>query len=100
MKNLSRRSMLWVTLVIVFGMLSGIVLHPGLDVSGQGASQSSIFGRGTIKALTLSKDGKRLAVASTVGVWVYNAASLTDAPKFYGTDFQAATAAFSPDGKL
>ena len=66
-------------LLIAFVITLGIGVRPTQQLAAQGTAQSSVFGRGGIKALALSKDGKQLAVASTLGVWVYDATSLTTA---------------------
>src|SRR5258707_8051485 len=100
-RNMSRKSVrtIGVTLVIAISLLVGIALQPTGRTSAQTTAQAAILGRGEIRGLSLSADGKRLAGATTVGEWVYNAASLKDAPRLYETQYDILNALFSPDGK-
>src|SRR5260221_13190572 len=59
------------------------------------------LGRGRLNSLVWSRDGKTLAVASSVGVWVYASGHWDDEPAFLeGLDSDVSSIAFSPDGKL
>ncbi len=59
------------------------------------------FGRGTLNELTWSPDGKALAAAGSLGVWIYDAASLSAEPRLLeGHSRETLGVAFSQDGKL
>ncbi|MHB8628813.1 MAG: WD40 repeat domain-containing protein [Aggregatilineales bacterium] len=89
MKKLIKLSLLWVWLAV-------LPLAP-TALAQQGSNL--LLARGAIYNLVWSPNGKQLAVATSVGVWVYNAASLTDAPRFISTTQDQLAVAFSPDGK-
>jgi len=60
------------------------------------------LGRGTTEHVAVSPDGETIAVASTVGVWVYQASALDTPlePPLLDTHNIAKALAFSPDGSL
>jgi WD40 repeat protein len=57
------------------------------------------LGKGRVGQVAFSPDGRWLAVGSSVGVYVYEAATLREARRFE-TDAPAPVVAFSPDGRL
>ena len=60
------------------------------------------FGKGSINEVTYSPDGTRLAIASSIGVWIYDARTGTELD-WLTTDISdpnaAYTVAYSPDGR-
>ena len=58
------------------------------------------LGKGTIEQITLSPDGKLLAVAGGIGVWLYDAVSLDEIGLLEGHKEGVTSVAFSPDGNL
>ncbi len=60
--------------------------------------QTALFGRGIIKRLALSPDGQTLAVASTIGVWLHDAATMQPLTLLSGHSDDTAAAAFDPTG--
>lgn len=58
------------------------------------------FGRGSIREITYSPDGTQLAVATTIGVWIYDAQTGEELDPITGghTDW-VNSAAYSPDSK-
>jgi WD40 repeat protein len=67
-----------------------------LIVSAQGGA--TIVGRGGIRHLAASPDGKYIAVASTIGIWLYSAADVTKQPRFIsGHSEEVQQVAFSAD---
>src|SRR5260370_35001119 len=84
-RNMSRKSVrtIGVTIVIAISLLVGIALQPTGRTSAQTTAQSAILGRGEIRVLSLSADGKRLAGATTIGPLASNAASLDYRPAPY-----------------
>lgn len=59
--------------------------------------QLARWGKGEAKSAAWSPDGSRLAIASSAGVGIYDAQSLTKT-RFIETDAEAVTVDFSPDG--
>ncbi len=57
------------------------------------------LGRGTLYAATLSPDGNRLALGSSVGVWIYDAHSLSPNQLLEGHTDRVTAVAWSPDGR-
>ncbi|MDM8527141.1 WD40 repeat domain-containing protein [Anaerolineales bacterium HSG24] len=63
--------------------------------------QLNRFGRGFIKDIALSPDGKVLAVASAIGIWIYDISEFEfEDILFIETDFVVYNIAFSPDGRI
>ncbi len=57
------------------------------------------FGKGTLKDIAYSPDGNQLAVASSVGVWIYDANTGAELSLLPGDTFRIDTIAYSPDGR-
>ncbi|HRQ36832.1 MAG TPA: protein kinase [Chloroflexota bacterium] len=57
------------------------------------------LGRGVVDAADLSPDGNRLALGSSVGVWIYDAHSLEPIQLLAGHTSQVSAVAWSPDGR-
>ncbi len=57
------------------------------------------LGKGAVIDLAYSPDGTRLAVASTVGIWLYNAQTYQELALFTGHTDYVNSVAFSPDGQ-
>jgi WD40 repeat protein len=62
-------------------------------------SQIAILGKGWIRDIKFSPDGKYLAVATSIGVWLYRVGTL-EVEHFFETDSWMDCVAFSPDGRL
>lgn len=62
--------------------------------------EAAVLGRGVPKALAWSWDGSQLAVATRVGVWLYNPADPAAAPVLLADQNGATSAAFHPNGQL
>ena len=58
------------------------------------------FGKGTVEQIAYSPDGKLLAVAGGLGVWLYDAGNLNEAWLLEGPTSGVTSVVFSPDGKL
>ncbi|MBO9308256.1 MAG: WD40 repeat domain-containing protein [Chloroflexi bacterium] len=83
----------------LFGLWIAVALTGGgaLTVSAQGGATT--IGRGGIRHLAASPDGKYIAVASTIGIWLYSAADVTKQPRFLsGHSEEVQQVAFSSDG--
>ena len=58
------------------------------------------FGKGTIRDLTYSPDGNRLAVATSAGIWIYDAHTGDELDVLLGHTERRESVAYSPDGTL
>lgn len=56
------------------------------------------LGKGTIHEIQYSPDGTRLAVASGIGIWLYNTATHQEVVLLTGHTGDVFSVAFSPDG--
>ena len=60
------------------------------------------FGKGSLTNwdnIAYSPDGTRLAVASRIGIWIYDAQTYQELSLFTGNMFQVSSVTFSPDGE-
>ena len=58
------------------------------------------LGKGAIGAVAFSRDFQRLAVASGIGVWLYDVATFRELALFTGHTGRVETVAFSPNGTM
>ncbi len=58
------------------------------------------FGKGWIKSISYSPDGTRLAVASSTGIWIYDADIGAELRLLAGNEGGTSSVVFSPDGKF
>ena len=58
------------------------------------------LGKGTINGITYSPDGTRLAVAGSIGIWLYDTATLQEVNLLTGHTGPVECVAFSSDGRL
>ena len=58
------------------------------------------FGKGTATEIQYSPDGTRFAVASTIGIWLYNADTGQEIDLLTGHKNLVSCITFSPDGKI
>lgn len=56
------------------------------------------FGKGTINQIQYSPDGTRLAVAGSIGIWLYDTATYKEIALLTGHTENVSCIAFSPDG--
>jgi hypothetical protein len=61
--------------------------------------QLARWGKGTVNQVIFSPDGRLLAVASSLGIYLYDAETLAEI-RFIETDAWVRSVAFSPDGRL
>ena len=57
------------------------------------------FGKGWISEIAYSPDGTRLAVASGIGIWLYDTATYQEVALLTGHTSVVGSVAFSPDGR-
>ena len=77
------------------------VPQPVAAISAESAPQVAAlarWGKGWASQVTFSPDGRLLAVASSIGVYLYAAADLREV-RFLPTDSPVPSVAFSPDGR-
>ena len=67
--------------------------------NARNVTQLTRWGRGTPYAVAFAPDGKLLAVASGIGIYLYDAADLSEV-RFIATDTALFSVAFAPDGRL
>ena len=58
------------------------------------------IGKGDISFLKFSPDGNRLAVATTIGIWMYDVHTGTELSLFTGHTEEVHNIAFSADGRM
>ena len=58
------------------------------------------IGRGAMRDFTYSPDGTRLAIASSIGIWLYDTATLEEVALLTDHTWEVVCVAFSPDGSL
>lgn len=63
------------------------------------AGAKARFGKGRANEVAYSPDGTRLAVASSIGIWIYDAQSGQELDLFTGHTDSVESVAFSPDGQ-
>ena len=57
------------------------------------------LGKGRVSEIAYSPDGTRLAVASSIGIWLYDTATHQEVALLTGHTFIVSRVAFSPDGR-
>ena len=58
------------------------------------------LGKGYINEITYSPDSSRLAVASSIGIWVYDAETGEELDLFTGHTVPVERLSYSPDGRF
>jgi len=58
------------------------------------------LGRGVIRKIQYSPDGRTLAVASSIGIWLYDAGDFERTPRLIGENTCVGLVAWSPDGRF
>ena len=92
-KPLSILTVFFVTLVFTANSLAQDYTQWGLP---EGAKAR--LGKGTISEIAYSPDGARLAVASSIGVWLYDARTDEEFKLLSGHTGEVLSVSFSPDG--
>ena len=67
---------------------------------GLPAGVTARLGKGGVREIAYSPDGTRLAVASTVGIWMYDAGSGEALALFTGHTRSVESVVFSADGRV
>ena len=76
-----------------------MLLAPRGEVGDFPEEPTGRLGKGTIRRLAYSPDGKLVAVAGSLGIWLYDADNLNEIGLLEGHTAEVMCVAFSPDGK-
>ena len=87
-----------VTLLILFTLFSFNTYAQDYTQLGLPEGAKARLGKGSIRAITYSPDGTRLAVAGSLGIWLYDTATHKEVALFTGHTREVTSVAFSPDG--
>ena len=63
------------------------------------AGAKARLGKGWLYDIAYSRDGKRLAVTSSIGIWIYDARTGEELDLLTGHISNVSSVSFSPDGK-
>ena len=90
--------------ILFVSVVIGLFLMMWLTLLGCGGQEfpkqpAARLGKGSISQITSSPDGKLLAVAGSIGVWLYNSADLAEVGLLSGHTGEVSSVAFSPDSK-
>ena len=87
------------TFLFVFAIISTCLAQ---DNTQAGLPEGAIarFGKGGINTMQFSPDGKRLAVGTSIGVWLYDVRHGKETFLFTEQPYKIGTLAFSPDGNM
>ena len=94
--------MIWSHLIALICLLMFLVGHQNVEAQQQlpfGAKARFGINKGVITDTAFSPDRTQIAVASSVGIWLYDAATGTETALEPATPFGVSEIAFSPDGK-
>lgn len=85
-----------------FLWVSVLILISSAAVTAQDAVVDPVarFGRGYAQMAAWSPDGTRLAIATSIGVWVYDSTNWDAEPRLFQTDYFTTWTEFSPHGGL
>ncbi len=100
-RNLPRIYMLSIVSVLWLSTTSGLhtaVAGPNSAYMALPEGAKARLGKGHIGEIAYSPDGNRLAVASSIGIWIYDAHSLVELDLFTGHTDWITSIAFSRDG--
>lgn len=85
-------------------ILALFLLAPTIGLSAQDAPPTveliARLGRGYIQTVTWSLDSTRLAIAGSIGVWIYDSINWDAEPRLFETNYRTTWAEFSPGGGL
>ena len=89
------------TLLTFFGLFSPITLAQESTQLNLPEGAIARLGKGKINKIQYSPDGARLAVATSIGIWLYDTTTLREVALFAGRHKGGVlSVAFSPDGRV
>ena len=87
-----------ITISLLFALFLPIASAQDTAKSNLPIGAKARLGKGEISDLTYSPDGTKLAVASSIGIWIYNAQTGEEIDLITGHTDWVLSIAFSPDG--
>ena len=87
-----------VTLLLVFTLLPPNTFSQGYTQLSLPDGATARLGKGSVSEVHYSPDGTRLAVASSIGIWLYDTATYQEIAWLAGHTGRVSSIAFSPDG--
>ena len=93
------KSLITMILTVLFAILAVVPDTFAQDVSQQYLPEGATtrLGKGTIEEVAYSPDGTRLAVASSIGIWLYDPETYREVALLVGHTDRVNSVAFSPD---
>ena len=88
-----------VTLLILLTVVSLNTFAQDYTQWGLPDGATARLGKGWINEIAYSPDGTRLAVASSIGIWLYDTATGQEVALLTGHEWAVRSVAFSPDGR-
>ena len=88
-----------VTLLILFALFSLNSFAQDSPQWGLPEGATARLGKGAIQEVTYSPEGTRLAVASSIGIWLYDTATHQEVALLTGHTSDVNSVAFSPNGR-
>ncbi len=95
----SNRRFHWVCVCLFLCCVIQASPSPLISQLGLPDSVKLRIGRGSVHSVDYSPDGRRIAAASSVGIWIYDALYGGEIALLGGHESWANSAAYSPDGK-
>ncbi len=94
------KNILYSILITLFITLTFTTNTPAQDYTKWGLPEGAIarLGKGMVEEVKYSPDGSKLAVASSIGVWIYDAETGEELNVLTGHTSNVLCVAFSPDG--
>ena len=90
-----------ITLLILFTLFSPNIFAQDYSQWGLPEGATARLGKGIITSnIAYSPDGTRLAVAGSIGIWIYNAQTYQEIALLTGHTGRVTSIAFSPDGSV
>lgn len=89
-----------VTLLILFALFSPNTFAQDYTQWSLPEGATARLGKGSINEIQYSPDGTRLAVASSIGIWLYDAQTYQEKALLTGHTRWVTSVAFSPDGRI
>ena len=99
MKNNLFLFLLTLTCLCAFTLFSPNTFAADHTTWGLPEGAKARLGNGTIEDITYSPDGTRLAVAGSLGIWIYDATTGEALDLFTGHTDDVESVSFSPDGR-
>ena len=87
-----------VTLLILFALFSSNTFAQDYTQWSLPEGATARLGKGSINEIQYSPDGTRLAIASSIGIWLYDAQTYQEMALLTGHTRWVNSVSFSPDG--